>query len=75
LLVCGQAREAEQGQRLVTRAFSRQEVAVVAAAMAVNQLHPPPGEAFEGIDLRRIDDILHHAGNHCGRLAHAEALT
>jgi hypothetical protein len=71
LLVRSEAREAEQGQRLVACAFGRQEVAVVAATMPVNQLHPPPGETLEGIDPRRVDDILHDTGDHGGRLAHA----
>jgi hypothetical protein len=57
LLVCGEAREAEKGHRFVTSAFMR-GVAIVTAVIAVNQLHPVLGEAFEGVDLRRIDDIL-----------------
>src|SRR5204862_442451 len=69
LLVRGEAGEAEQGQRLVARALGGQEVAVVAAAVPVDQLHPPPGEALEGVGLRRIDDVLDDAGDHDGRLA------
>jgi len=37
--------------------------------MPVDQLHPPPGEALEGIGLRRIDDVLDDAGDQEGRLA------
>jgi len=71
LLVRGEAGEAEQGQRLVARALGGQEIAVVPAAMPVDQLHPPPGEALEGVGLRRIDDVLDDAGDHDGRLASA----
>ena len=42
---------------------------MVSAAMPVDQLHPPPGEALEGVGLRRIDDVLDDAGDHDGRLA------
>jgi hypothetical protein len=73
LLICSEAREAEEGERLVTCTLGRQEVAMVAAALPVNQFHPPPGEAFEGVDLRRIDDILDDAGDHGDRLAQAAA--
>jgi hypothetical protein len=34
------------------------------AAMRIDQLDPPAAEAFEGFDLRRIDDVLNHAGDH-----------
>jgi hypothetical protein len=72
LLIRGEAGEAEQGQRLVARALGGQEVAMVVAAMAVDQIHPPPGEALEGVGLRRIDDVLDDAGDHDGRLAKAD---
>jgi hypothetical protein len=42
---------------------------MVAAAVPVDQLHPPPGEALEGVGLRRVDDVLDDAGDHDGRLA------
>jgi hypothetical protein len=35
----------------------------------VNKLHPPPGEALEGVGLRRVDDILDDTGDHSGRVA------
>jgi hypothetical protein len=44
---------------------------MMTATVPVHQLHPPPGEALEGIDLRRIDDVLHDTGDHGGSLAHA----
>jgi hypothetical protein len=37
--------------------------------MPVDQLHPPPGEALEGVGLRRIDNVLDDAGDHAGRVA------
>jgi hypothetical protein len=32
--------------------------------MSIDQLHPPAAEALEGVDLRRIDHVLHDASDH-----------
>ena len=50
------------------RPFGRQEVAVMHAAMRVDELDPAAAEAFEVFDLRRIDDVLNHAGDHATTL-------
>lgn len=63
-LVRGEAGKAEQGERLVTGTLTGQEVAMVSAAVLIDQFEPAAGEAFEGVDLRRIDDVLHHTSNH-----------
>jgi hypothetical protein len=68
LLVGGEAGEAEQGEGLVARALGWQEVAMVGAAVGIDQVHPPVGEAFEGAGLRRVDYILDDAGDHTVRL-------
>ncbi len=41
-----------------------QEVAVVHAAKGADQIDPPTGEAFEGVDLRRNDYVLNDASDH-----------
>ena len=64
LLIGSKAGKAEQCQSLVTGPLGGQEVAVVHAAMRTDQLHPPAGEAFEGVDLLGNDDVLHHASDH-----------
>jgi hypothetical protein len=33
-------------------------------AMRIDQLDPPAAEALEGVDLRRIDHVLHDASDH-----------
>jgi len=48
---------------------------MVAATVHLDQLHPPAGEALEGTDLRRIDDVLHDTGDHSGRPARAALVT
>src|SRR6266536_3058475 len=52
-----------------------QEVAMVAATMYLDQLHPPAGETLESADLRRVDDVLDDTGDHSGRLARAALVT
>ncbi len=64
LLVGSEAREAEQGEGPVARAFGRKEVAVMHAAMRIDQPDPLAAEAFEGVDLRRIDHVLNDASDH-----------
>jgi hypothetical protein len=56
LLVPREAGKAEQRERLVTGPFGRQEVAVVSAAVPIDQLDPAAGKAFEGIDPRPLRD-------------------
>src|SRR5690349_1118332 len=63
-LVVGQAREAEQGVGDVAGALGGQEVAVVGAAVAVDEPHPGAGEGLEGVDLRRVDLVAEVAGDH-----------
>jgi hypothetical protein len=64
LLIRGEAGEAEQREGSIAGPLGRQEVAVVRAAMQIDQLDPSPAEALEGVDLRRIDHILNDAGDH-----------
>jgi hypothetical protein len=64
LLVGGEAGEAEKRECLVAGALAWQEVAVVSAAVQVNQFHPAPGEALEGVDLGRVDHVFNNAGDH-----------
>jgi len=64
LLVGSEAWEAEQGEGLVACALGRKEVAVVRTAMRIHQLDPPPAEALEGVDLRRIDHVFNDASDH-----------
>jgi len=64
LLVGGEAGEAEQGEGLVACTFGRKEVAVMRAAMRIDQLDPPAAEALEGVDLHRIDHVLNDASDH-----------
>ena len=64
LLLGGEAGKAEQGQGPVARALGRQEVAVMDAAMHVDQFHPPAAKAFESLDLSRIDNVLDDASDH-----------
>jgi hypothetical protein len=37
---------------------------MVRAAMHIDQLDPSAAETLEIVDLRRIDHILNHAGDH-----------
>jgi hypothetical protein len=37
---------------------------VVDAAVQADQLHPPARQLFEGLDLGRVDNVLHDAGDH-----------
>jgi len=46
LLIGGEAGEAEQRQGLIAGSLGRQEVAVVLAAMGIDQLDPPAAEAL-----------------------------
>jgi len=64
LLVGGKAREAEKRERLVAGALAGQEIAVVSAAVQVDQFHPAPGKALEGVDLGWVDHVFNHAGDH-----------
>jgi len=64
LLVGSETGEAEQRQGLITGPLGRQEVAVVHAAMGIDQLHPPAAEALEGVDLLGNNDLLNHASDH-----------
>ena len=64
LLVGGEAGKAEQREGFVARSFRRQEVAMMGAAMQIDQLDPSAGEAFERVDLGRIDHVLDDAGDH-----------
>ncbi|WP_437012725.1 transposase [Streptomyces sp. enrichment culture] len=48
---------------------------MVGAAVPVHQVHPPAPELLERLDLRRIDHVLHHAGNHAPRLTRSSAPT
>jgi hypothetical protein len=64
LLVSSEAGEAAQGEGLVARTLGRKEVAVMRTAMRIDQLDLPAAEALEGVDLRRIDHVLHYASDH-----------
>jgi hypothetical protein len=58
LLVGSEAGATEQGESLVACTFGRKEIAVMRAAMRINELDPPAAEALEGVDLRGIDHVL-----------------
>src|SRR5712691_11350916 len=64
LLVCGEAGETEQRECLVAGALGWQEVAMVSAAVQIDQFHPARGKAFEGVDLGRIDHVFNDTGDH-----------
>ena len=46
------------------RSLHGQEVAMVSAAVQIDQSHPAPGKAFEGVDLGRIDHVFNDTGDH-----------
>src|SRR6266571_8505850 len=64
LLVCGEAGETEQRECLAAGAFGWQEVAMVSAAVQIDQFHPAPGKAFEGVDPGGIDHVFNDTGDH-----------
>ena len=76
LLVGGEAGKAEQREGFAARSFRRQEVAMMGAAMQIDQLDPSAGEAFKRVDLRRIDHVLDDASrpNRCQRLHENELI-
>ena len=37
---------------------------MVSAAMQIDQFHPAPGKALEGVDLGRVDHVFNDAGDH-----------
>jgi hypothetical protein len=41
---------------------------MVGAPMGIDQVRSPAAEAFEGVDLRRVDYILDDAGDHTFRV-------
>jgi hypothetical protein len=64
LLVRGEARECEQGERAIAGTLCGQEVAMMTAAVLVDQLHPARGEPLEVRDLGRIDHVVDDARDH-----------
>jgi hypothetical protein len=64
LLIRGEAGKAEQREGSIACPLGRQEIAMVRAAMRIDQLDPSAAEALEIVDLRGIDHILNHAGDH-----------
>src|SRR5687767_689544 len=60
----GEAREAEQCQRAIARAFRGQKVAVMAPAMLVHQNHPAFGEPLEGVNFGWHDHIIDDTRDH-----------
>src|SRR5689334_21665295 len=63
-LVVGEAWEAEQAQRNIALAFRRQEIAVVHAAKARNQVDPHLRVLFEFRCLIGVDDVADMACDH-----------
>lgn len=59
-----QRRETKQGQRLITRPFTGKVLSMMNAAVPFNQHHPSSSEPFEVGGLRRINGVLHDAGDH-----------
>ena len=55
---------AYERERLVAGALAGQEIAVVSAAVQIDQFHPAPAEALEDVDLGRVDHVFNDAGDH-----------
>src|SRR5262249_2150329 len=59
--------ETEQRECLVAGALGWQEVAMVSAAMQIDQFHPAAGKAVEGTELGPVDRGFKDTGDHRGR--------
>jgi hypothetical protein len=64
LLILRKAWKAEKRQSTIARAFGRQKVSVMTAAVVVDQFDPSLGELFKGVDFLRVDHVIYDARYH-----------